>query len=291
MAAPKEAASPLLEKVRALLEDLKMPTARRAVGDLWDEALRQGLDGLDFLHRLLDKEAVEQHDKRLARRITESRLPGEVKTLEGFDWAFPKTIDKGRVLGLAHLDFLRDRLNVIVTGKSGTGKSHLAQALGFLACGANKRVRYTSCAAMLGDLYAGLADHTLERRLRRYQRPELLIIDDLGTEKVEILHGQGASFFFKVVNFRYGKASTIITSNLDRDAWDDYFGDPNVTVAALDRLTHHAIPVIIDGESYRVHQMEARMQGAREEKAAEKPKKKSQGSRKGASGKSRGEDT
>jgi len=283
MAVTKRPESALLEKVRARLDDLKMPTAREVVEALWNETLREGSDGLHFLHRLLDQEAVAQHDRRLARRITESKLPKEVKTLEDFDWAFPATIDKGRVLGLARLDFLREKLNVIITGKSGTGKSHIAKALGFLACGADRRVRYTSCAAMLGDLYAGLADHTLERRLRRYQRPELLIIDDLGTEKVEILHGQGASFFFKVVNFRYGKASTIITSNLDRDAWDGYFGDPNVTVAALDRLTHHAIPVIIDGESYRVHQMEARMQ----EEGPEKPKKKPRSSRKGASGKSR----
>jgi DNA replication protein DnaC len=282
MGAPNRPASALLEKVRARLLDLKMSTAREVVEELWNEALRQGLDGLDFLHRLLDQEAVERYSKRLERRITSSKLPKEVKTLESFDWAFPAAIDKGRILGLARLDFLRDRLNVIITGKSGTGKSHIAQALGFLACGADVRVRYTSCAAMLNDLYAGLADHTLERRLRRYQRPELLIIDDLGTEKVEILHGQGASFFFKVVNFRYGKASTIITSNLDRDAWDSYFGDPNVTVAALDRLTHHAIPVIIDGDSYRVHQMEARMQ-----QAGAKKTKKPRSSPRSSSGKRR----
>jgi DNA replication protein DnaC len=259
MTTTKKPASEVMEKVLWRLRDLKLAVAASVVEDLWDNALRQSQDGLAFLLDLLDRETVEMHARRRQRRFTESKIPKEVKTLEAFDWSFPTSIDKSRILALARLDFLRDLLNIIITGKSGTGKSHIAKALAYLACGQDVRVRYTTCADMLNDLYAGLADHTLERRLRRYQRPELLVIDDLGTEKVEIIHGQGASLFFKVINYRYGTASTIITSNLDRDAWDGYFGDPNVTVAALDRFTQHAIPVAIDGDSYRVHLMEARM--------------------------------
>ena len=101
------------------------------------------------------------------------------------------------------------------------------------------------------------------------------MIDDLGTEKVEILHGQGASLFFKVINKRYGKASTIITSNIHTDDWNEYFGDPCVTVSALDRFTHFAIPIVINGPSYRVYLMEKRLQEQNKAKgkASKRPKK------------------
>lgn len=273
-----------LVRVRQRLDEAGLKVARDLLESHLDEALREGKDPLLFLDGLLDRELVVRKEKRIERRLKESRLPKPFKTLEGFDWDFQPKLDRGRVLALSRLDFLREHLNILITGRSGTGKSHIAKGLAFLACGADVRVLYTTCTDMLNALYAGLADHSLDRKLRRYQRAQLLVIDDLGTEKVEILHGQGASLFFKVINYRYGKASTIITSNIATSKWDEYFGDPNVTVAALDRLTHHAIPVTITGPSWRAEQMKKRMETEARTKETEQgtktkraPAKKSRG--------------
>jgi DNA replication protein DnaC len=248
----------LLERVLESLETLKMTTAKEALPDLLAQATANGTDPVEALDAALSAEVGAQRERRIQRRFRESKLP-EVKTYDQYEWNFQPELDRNQMMGLARLDFVRDKLNVIFSGKSGTGKSHLAAALAYLACGQELSVLYTTCADMLTKLYSGLADNSLDRRLRRYTNPTLLLIDDLGTEKVEIVHNQGAALFFKVINKRYGKASTIITSNLDQDAWGTYFGDPNVTVAALDRFTEHAIPVRIPGESYRAERMKRRL--------------------------------
>ena len=263
-----------MNRLLANLQALKMTTAAKELPQLLTRAVRKNLDTLDVLDELLARETAARRERRIERRIRRSHLP-DIKTLDDYEWNFPAKIDRHRIQALARLDFVRERLNVIFTGKSGTGKSHLAQSLAFLACGQEFRVLYTTCADMLGKLYAALADHTLGQVLRRYTRVDLLVVDDLGTEKVEILHGQGASLFFKVINERYGKASTIITSNLSTSKWAAYFGDPNVTVAALDRFTHHAIPIVIDGPSYRVKMMQDRLRReARRVMKTKKPEKK-----------------
>jgi len=268
-----------LDRVIARLNELGFKDAKGSLPGILSTALQEGQDVLDVLDAILDVEVSRRMEKRILGRIKASKLPTPFKTFEGFDWDFQPGLDRGRVQALTRLDFLKEAWNILITGKSGTGKSHIAQALAYLACGLNYRVRYTTCAAMLQDLFAALADHSLERKLKLYQRVDLLVIDDLGTEKVEILHGQGASLFFKVINYRYGKTSTIITSNIATSKWDDYFGDPNVTVAALDRLTHHAVPLTITGESWRVHKMKERLEGEKKKEALRKKSRSSSSAR------------
>lgn len=236
-----------------------MTAAQDELAGLLERAMKEGLDAETVVHHLLDAEVRARRERRIGERLKKSGLPEPRTSLDSYDWNFPKSIDRARIMALSRLDFVTEHRNVIVTGPSGTGKSHIGKALAFLACGQDHRVLYTTCTAMLRDLYASLAGDEFDSRLKRYANPTLLVIDDLGTEKVEIVNGQGASLFFKVINMRYGKASTIITSNLDTKTWEEHFGDPNVTVAALDRFTHHAIPVPIDGPSYRTYEMEERM--------------------------------
>ena len=262
-----------MTRVMRCLDELKMTAAREELPKLLKKATKRGIKLIEGLEALLFSEVLQRRERRKNRRIKEAKFP-ERKGLDTYDFSFPKRINEAQIRALTELTFIEEKLNIIISGKSGTGKSHIGLSLGLLACGRDYRVRYTSCPDMLNDLYAALADHSMDRALKRYTKPDLLIIDDLGTEKVEIKHGQGAALFFKVINSRHGKKSTLITSNLDTSAWPEHFGDPNTTVAALDRFTQHAIPIVIDGKSYRVKMMENRMAMPKaKRKRRKKPKK------------------
>lgn len=216
-------------------------------------AERDSLDALEVLGRLTTEQLARQREARIRRLIKEARFP-DLKTLTDFDWEFQPTLDKTRVLTLARLDFIDRQENALFAGNSGTGKSHLAKALGLLACMAGHRVRFTTCEALFRDIYSGLADHSVMQRLGAYTRPELLIIDDLGFEEIEITQAGNANLLLKVVNARYEKKSTIITSNVDLEDWGKYLKDAVLAMAILDRFVHHAKLFKIDGPSYRGHQ-------------------------------------
>jgi len=134
------------------------------------------------------------------------------------------------------------------------GKSHLAKALLLQACQNDHRALYTTASAMLRHLRSGLVDDTLEEKLKRYLRPEILLIDELGFDQIEQDETRYAALFFKVVDGRYGKGSTIYTTNLDFKQLGNYLGDPVVTTAIVDRMIHHAVVVNIKGPSWRLHQ-------------------------------------
>ena len=153
---------------------------------------------------------------------------------------------------LATLDFIHRGQNLLIGGMSGTGKSHIAIAIGHLACAAGIRTRYSTSADMLTALSASLATNTLSDALKPYIRPELLIIDELGLDRPERESLPDAQLFYKVIRPRYeAPRSTIITSNIAWDAWGTYLGDALASVAILDRLIHHGHLLTIDGPSYR----------------------------------------
>ena len=143
--------------------------------------------------------------------------------------------------------------DLIITGKSGTGKSHLLQAMVLLACQQGLTVRYARCVDLVDDLFAGLADGTYRQRLRRWARPELLVIDDVGLGQLRNRPDEptAAHALFNLIDLRHGHASTAITSNLKLSAWGRYLGDATLTAAILDRLAMSAIRIDIDGPSYR----------------------------------------
>ena len=172
-----------------------------------------------------------------------------VKTLASFDFAFQPSLDRNRILALAGLDFI-DRHEVVhLIGQSGTGKSHLAIALGVEAVRAGRSVYFAPLADIIDSLARAEREGRLRERIRYLCRAQLLIIDEIGYLSV----GAGAgNLFFQLVNARYEKGAMILTSNRGFAEWGEVFGDPVVATALLDRLLHHAVVVQIEGASYRL---------------------------------------
>lgn len=191
--------------------------------------------------------------RRIERRIKESKLPDR-KLLSDFDFAFQKGVDKTQIMEIAKLDFVDRKQGVIIAGNSGTGKSHIAKALLLLGCRKTYRCRYTTAADMLRELIASLADDTLDKKLKRYLSPDILLIDEVGFDRLEQQDAGNANLFHKVIDGRYCKGSTMITTNIDFKELGDYLGDPVITTAIVDRMVHHSIIFNIEGPSWRLHE-------------------------------------
>jgi len=242
-----------LETIRTQLKMLKLLALEKVIESELARAEKDNLDLTAALSRLLAIQVQAVTESRIERRIRDSKLP-ERKLLGDFDFDFQTGVDKSQILKLASLGFVERNQGIIFAGNSGTGKSHLAKALMLIACQKLYRCRYTTAAAMLSDLLAGLADDSLDQKLKAYTRPRILLIDELGFDRLEQESARNASLFFKVIDARYGKNSTWLTSNMDFKALGDYLGDPVATTAIVDRMVHHAIIINVEGPSWRLHE-------------------------------------
>lgn len=242
-----------MDNIRKHLATLKLSRMEKALDETLAEAAKKSLATEAVLERLLEIEAVSLIERRMERRIRESKLP-ERKLLADFDFAFQAGIDKRQVMELATLGFVERKQWLILAGSSGAGKSHLAKALLLLACQHLYRCRYVTASFMLRDLLSGLADDSLEDKLKAYVRPDILLIDEIGFDRLEQESSRNASLFFKVIEGRYCKNSTILTTNIDFKTLGEYLGDPVVTAAIVDRMVHHAVIISIDGPSWRMHE-------------------------------------
>jgi DNA replication protein DnaC len=241
------------DRIRQYLGALRLYRMERALDETLAWAAREKPPVSAVLERLLAVEADGAIQGRMERRLRESRLPDR-KTLADFDFDFQPSLSKAQVLELATLSFVERKQGLILAGGSGTGKSHLAKALLLLGCRQLYRCRYTTAAAMLKDLLAGLADGSLPQRLKTYTAPAVLLIDEVGFDRLEQESARNAALFFKVIDGRYCRSSTILTTNIDFRALGDYLGDPVITTAIVDRLVHHSIIINIDGPSWRMHE-------------------------------------
>ena len=261
----------LTERLRKHLQVLGLKQTEEKLEELLAWAAHEKPAATALLERVLGDEAAHKLQHRIERRIANSGLP-ERKVLETFDWPFQPKLDKAFILELAGLDFVRRKDDLVVTGQSGTGKSHILKAIALRACQQQLTVRYARCVDLLDDLYAGLADDTYLSRLKRWAAPDLLVIDDVGLGQIKRRDNEptAAHMLFNLLDRRHTRASTALTSNIAMSAWGTYLGDTTLAAAVLDRLVMHALRIDIDGPSYRQHVANERARKAAS-KSAGKP--------------------
>src|SRR5882672_4400855 len=205
---------------------------------------------LEAIDTLLAEELTLRESRRIKTALMMARL-SIIKTLTGFDFTFQPSLDRERILTLAELQFI-DRNEVVhLLGPPGTGKSHLAVALGIEAVKAGRSVYFTTLADIVGSLAKAEREGLLRERIRWFCRASLLIVDEIGY--LPVVQG-GGNLFFQLVNARYERGAMILTSNRGFAEWGEVFGDPVVATALLDRLLHHAVVIPIEGSSYRLRQ-------------------------------------
>ena len=229
---------------------LKMPRALEMIDATVRQLERGEVSPLEVIETLLAEELSLRESRRIKTALVMARL-STIKTLAGFDFAFQPSLDRNRVLALAQLDFV-DRHEVVhLLGPPGTGKSHLAIALGVEAVKAGRSVYFVTLADLVGALAKAEREGRLRDKIRFFCRAALLIVDEIGYLPVV---PDGGNLFFQLVNARYERGAMILTSNRGFAEWGEVFGDPVVATALLDRLLHHAVVVQIEGSSYRLRQ-------------------------------------
>jgi DNA replication protein DnaC len=239
-----------IERIRGYLVGLRMPRALETLDHIVQQLERGQISALEAIDLLLAEEITVRETRRIKAALQMARL-ANIKTLSGFDFSFQPSLDRNRVLALAQLDFI-DRHEVVhFIGQSGTGKSHLAAALGVEAVRAGHSVYFSPLADIIDSLAKADREGRLRERIRFLCRASLLIIDEIGYLTVGAPAG---NLFFQLVNARYEKGAMILTSNRGFAEWGEVFGDPVVATALLDRLLHHAVVVHIEGASYRLRQ-------------------------------------
>src|SRR5580658_7784234 len=241
---------PVLERIRRTLIALRMPRALEVLDHAVHQLERGEASALELIDTLLAEELSVRETSRIKTALRMGRL-STIKTLDSFDFSFQPSLDRERVLALAELQFVERREVVHFLGPPGTGKSHLAVAIGVEAIKAGRSVYFTTLADIVGALAKAEREGQLRERIRWFCRAALLIVDEIGY--LPVAHG-GGNLFFQLVNARYERGAMILTSNRGFAEWGEVFGDPVVATALLDRLLHHAVVVQIEGSSYRMRQ-------------------------------------
>jgi DNA replication protein DnaC len=204
---------------------------------------------VDYLAQLADGETALRENRSIERRIRDARFP-VLKTLEEFQWSWPRKINRPQIQNLFRLAFIAAHTNVVLIGNVGLGKTHLSIALGHAACLNGHTVLFTTAIDIVNTLAAAQAADRLKRELARYLKPALLIVDELGYLPID---KHGADLLFQIISQRYERAPMVITTNRAYKHWSQIFNnDSTLTSAILDRVLHHAETVIIEGKSFRM---------------------------------------
>ena len=232
----------------------------------WDEYGKK-----PWLPALLQIEEDERARRSLERRRQTAKLT-QFKSMADFNWSWPKSIDREQIEDIMRLSFLDEAANVLLVGPNGIGKTMIAKNIANAAILAGKRVRFGTAAEILNDLAAQQTPGSLERQLRRYVNPDLLVLDELGYLSTSADH---ADLLFQLINRRYEERSTIITTNKPFEDWGQVFPNAACISTMLDRLIHRSELVVLKGNSFRYHEAQERkkqQQSARRKTSGQKKK-------------------
>ena len=236
------------ELLSKLLLRLQLPYLRAHYHELAQTAAEQHWGHLDYLTRLIEGEVARREDKSLQRRIGLARFP-LIKTLDQFQWNWPKKINRPQIQQLFRLNFIEQKANAIFLGGVGLGKTHLCLALGHTACLRGYSVLFTTAIDIIHTLSVAAAAGDLKRAMQRYLKPALLICDEIGYLPID---KHGADLLFQIISHRYERGAILMSTNRAFKNWGEIFNnDTTLTSALLDRLLHHAETCVIEGKSFR----------------------------------------
>ena len=230
------------------LKQLKLPTVLREYDKVARECARDGVDHPRYPLRLIELELLDRERRTVERRIRAARFPA-AKSFDTFEFTAIPGLNKMLVMELARCEYIQRRENIIALGNSGTGKTHVALALGLAACQKGFSVAFITAASLVNQLMEARDDRRLLKLQRDLQAVRLLIVDELGYVP---LSPTGAELLFEAFSQRYERGSTIVTSNLPFEDWTSVLGSERLTGALLDRLTHHVSILTMNGDSYRL---------------------------------------
>ena len=236
--------------LEAYLKKLKMPQAAKTYESLSREAADNNLSYEEYLLGVLEQEIHQRENNRIQRGIRQTSFP-VVKTLETFDFKAIPSLNKPKVLKLIQGEYIQKKENIILVGSSGVGKTHIATALGYEACRQGLRVKFYTASGLINELLAAQQEYRLNRLEKQWLTPHVIILDELGYVPFSKM---GAELLFQFCASRYERGSMIITTNLEFPKWTEVLGDEKMTAALLDRLTHNAHILNINGDSYRFKQ-------------------------------------
>lgn len=238
------------------LKTLKLPTMLREYAKVAATCAQRNISHAGFLTQLTELELIERERRAAERRLKAARFPAH-KTLDGFDFAAQPSINKTLVSELARSLYLDHRENVLLVGSPGTGKTHLATALGIEACARGKKVRFFRVTELITQMMEAREERVLARLKGQLAKLDLLILDELGYVPASKL---GAELLFDVISAAYERTSILITTNLPFERWVEVLGCERLTGAALDRLTHRCHVLEANGQSYRLNDAKRRRQ-------------------------------